>query len=296
MSLTMLSVALIAIAAYLIYLYFTRNFDYWKKRGVKGPKPKLIFGNFKDSITEKRNVGYLIDDIYRNYKKSEDFVGVFNANFPQLLILNPELAKQITTSDFSSFADNEASEWTKSSKDLLIRYHPFVLTGQEWKNRRSELIPSVTPAKIKSYYPNHVDATDLMLKYTGEVVCDVVFGLEAGTFKTETCDFMKVSRKLVSDFYNELGKLFISSCFPILRGVFKINFIKDDTANFYRNISKLAIESRLKGNDRNDVLQFLINMQEKNNISHDQFVGNQLMFILDGYDTTAVITAHVLLC
>lgn len=255
--------------------------------------------------------------IYRNYKKSEDFVGVFNANFPQLLILNPELAKQITTSDFSSFADNEASEWTKSSKDLLIRYHPFVLTGQEWKNRRSELIPSVTPAKIKSYYPviksvcskltahikeneklfqNHVDATDLMLKYTGEVVCDVVFGLEAGTFKTENCDFMKVSRKLVSDFYNELGKLFISSCFPILRGVFKINFIKDDTANFYRNISKLAIESRLKGNDRNDVLQFLINMQEKNNISHDQFVGNQLMFILDGYDTTAVITAHVLLC
>ncbi|KAL5277984.1 hypothetical protein ACFFRR_002929 [Megaselia abdita] len=318
MSAVLFTVALVAIIIYLVYYYFTKNFNHWKDRGVTGPQPKLFFGNFKGAITEKRNFGYEIDDIYKSYKKTDDFVGVFSATTPQLLILNPELVKKIQITDFSSFADNEASQWTDGNyDDLMISEHPFVLKGAEWKEKRAELLPSLTPAKIKSYYPviksvcskltNHiqdneqeykncVDATDLLTKFTGEVMCDIVWGLQAGAFTTkDDSGFMKMSHKLVGDFFTALGRYLTSTSFPILKWFMNIQFVKKDTADFFRNLSKLAIESRMNGKERNDFLQFMINLQDKKHITHDQFVSRQLIFVFDGIDTTAVIATHILL-
>lgn len=58
-------VAVVILVGVTIYGLWMRNFDYWKKRGIPGPKPHPIYGNTK-SVVDKRCVYALeIMDIYR---------------------------------------------------------------------------------------------------------------------------------------------------------------------------------------------------------------------------------------
>lgn len=49
----------------LAYLYVTRHFVYWTKRGVPGPKPTPLFGNFKNVLFQKVSAGDFLRDIYK---------------------------------------------------------------------------------------------------------------------------------------------------------------------------------------------------------------------------------------
>ena len=41
-----------------VYLYMTRKYNYWKKRGVFEVPPTPIFGNFSDIMFMKKNPGF----------------------------------------------------------------------------------------------------------------------------------------------------------------------------------------------------------------------------------------------
>jgi len=58
------TLALVLILAGLVYTAMTWNFNYWRKRQVPGPKPKLITGNYPNLYTMKRNTIYDLNDIY----------------------------------------------------------------------------------------------------------------------------------------------------------------------------------------------------------------------------------------
>uniref|UniRef100_T1H597 Uncharacterized protein n=1 Tax=Megaselia scalaris TaxID=36166 RepID=T1H597_MEGSC len=60
--------ASVGFIGYLIYLYFTWNFNYWKAKGVQGPEPVFFKGNFPNIVSREENMVYDIDDIY-NLKK-----------------------------------------------------------------------------------------------------------------------------------------------------------------------------------------------------------------------------------
>lgn len=49
----------------ILYIYLIWNFNYWKKCGINGPKPNLLFGNVPNCILLKRNPVYDVHDIYR---------------------------------------------------------------------------------------------------------------------------------------------------------------------------------------------------------------------------------------
>jgi hypothetical protein len=58
-------VILVAAAVYLFYRWFTSKYDYFKERGVLGPKPKFPFGNVSNFYLQKRAITYDFDDIYK---------------------------------------------------------------------------------------------------------------------------------------------------------------------------------------------------------------------------------------
>lgn len=47
-----------------VYLFLVWPFDYWKKRGVNGPKPRPVVGNYPSAFTQKRHLTMDIQDIY----------------------------------------------------------------------------------------------------------------------------------------------------------------------------------------------------------------------------------------
>lgn len=47
-----------------VYLFLVWPFDYWKKQGVNGPKPRPFVGNYPSAFTQKRHLTMDIQDIY----------------------------------------------------------------------------------------------------------------------------------------------------------------------------------------------------------------------------------------
>lgn len=56
---------LLAIAISLLYVYLTWNFNYWRKRGVVGPRPLPFLGSYSKYSLLKQNLMYNMDELYQ---------------------------------------------------------------------------------------------------------------------------------------------------------------------------------------------------------------------------------------
>lgn len=75
-------------------------------------------------------------------------MGIFNIRNPVLLVLEPKLVKDILVKNFHHFHDNEFSDFINKDVDPLFGRNPFMLTGEEWKEKRAEVTPGFTPARV----------------------------------------------------------------------------------------------------------------------------------------------------
>lgn len=142
--------AVVAISLILIlhYVYLLWNSDYWKKRGIFCPNSKALFGNLPGQVTGKRNIVYDLDDLYKAYKGQYACIGIYNFRQPRLLVLDPDVIKDILIKFFKYFQGTEFYGKIDRSSDPLFGNHPFFLIGDEWKTKRAEISPAFTNMRV----------------------------------------------------------------------------------------------------------------------------------------------------
>jgi hypothetical protein len=59
----------------LLYLHFTRNFNFWQKFGIPYVKPTPFVGSLKDCVLLKTTIGEQLQRIYNEYSDKE-YVGI----------------------------------------------------------------------------------------------------------------------------------------------------------------------------------------------------------------------------
>ena len=131
------------------YLYFTRNFKFWQKRGIPYVKPTPFVGNFKECAFQKVNIGKYLQHIYEEHS-DKPYVGIFSFDKPILLIRDLELVKNILVKDFQYFIDRITSFDEKL--DPLASKSLFTIKGQLWRHRRTNLTPVFTSGKMKMMF------------------------------------------------------------------------------------------------------------------------------------------------
>ncbi|XP_050514947.1 cytochrome P450 6j1-like [Diabrotica virgifera virgifera] len=99
---------------FLGYKYFTRHFDYWKKRGVYTSKPVPFFGSLYDVATFKLPLYELVKKLHD--ETDEPYFGMFLFDKPILVVKSPKLVKDILIKDFNTF-----------DRDLLVSNAIFLL-------------------------------------------------------------------------------------------------------------------------------------------------------------------------
>jgi len=85
-----------------LYLYFTRNFKFWKKLGIPYVNPTPFVGNLKECVFQKVNIGKHLQQIHEQHS-DKPYVGIFSFDRPILLIRDVELVKNILVKDFQYF-------------------------------------------------------------------------------------------------------------------------------------------------------------------------------------------------
>lgn len=131
-----------------IYYYMTRNFHYWKNRGVNEIPPRFFFGNFAKCLNLKLSPGYLLKSFYEQ-NENLPYVGIYIFNKPCLLLRDPEIIKKILIKDFHNFTDKlmRSSEKEKLSNNCI-----FLISNPAWKYFKSNLSSLFTSSKLKSMF------------------------------------------------------------------------------------------------------------------------------------------------
>jgi hypothetical protein len=132
-----------------LYLYFIRNFNFWKELGVPYIKPLPLLGNLKECALQKLIIGAQFKKFYEQHG-DRPYVGMFSFDKPSLLVRDPELVKNILVKDSNNFADRILS--VDRNFDTLFGRNLFALKGQRWRQIRVNLTPVFTSCKMKNMF------------------------------------------------------------------------------------------------------------------------------------------------
>ncbi|XP_073831658.1 probable cytochrome P450 28d1 [Musca autumnalis] len=314
----------------LLYIFLAWNFNYWKKRGVNGPKPRPFLGNFPSVFTQKRHIACDIQEIYETYKNTDNYVGIYNCRTPLLMITNADLIKQILVKDFQHFRDNEVSTMllapplfqVDENSDFTFANNLTAMKGDEWVERRAEIVPGLVVSRLKSGFSvtskickkliNYIDQenkklgsevtfniNDLSLRLTCEIVSDSILGQKAETFSKKNPPQIFYNTKAYAEqSFIYIVYMVLTGLIPALKRFKKLRFVRKSIETFFVRLIHDSFKRRQQQRDqknRSDFLNYLLQLHEKKHLKVNELTGHAISVLLDGYVTISQVLAHCLL-
>ncbi|XP_073949896.1 cytochrome P450 6a2-like [Choristoneura fumiferana] len=283
----MITLAVIIGLAAALYLYLTRTFDYWQKRGVKHDKPWPLFGTNAKNFFMQATIVQVASETYRKYP-GEKLVGFYRSSNPELLIRDPALAKSIFTTDFSSFHRRGILPGDVEPEPLQM--HQFVVDDDLWRLMRIRMTPAFSSGKLKAMFPLIVDraerlqarlqrvggkeaveARDLMARYTTDVIGTVGFGIISDSLNDDNDAFRALGRKIFSFSSSKLFKLFLKNLLPRIFGYLKAfsGEIEGDVVGMVKSIMQ---QRNYEPCGRHDFIDLLLECKKKGAMSGESIV------------------------
>jgi hypothetical protein len=136
------------------FFYLLSNRNYWTSRGVFSPNFSALLGNLPGQVNGKRHIMYELDELYKKYKNSHAYVGIFNFRSPRLLIIDPEIVKDVMVKYFKAFQATEFYGRIDEKSDPLFGNHMFFQIGDDWKNTRQSISPAFTNNRVSLTFVN----------------------------------------------------------------------------------------------------------------------------------------------
>jgi len=301
------------------YLYMTRKFKYWKKRGILEITPTPFFGNFKECLFLKKAPAYFLKEIYEETK--EPYVGFYVLDKPFLLIRDRELVKNILVKDFGYFSDRYI---TADPNDRIGYANLFFMRNPTWKTLRTKLTPFFTSGKMKKMFDlmlvcvknldEHLDSLklegngktievrDLTARFTTDIIGSTAYGLDVNSFKDPDAEFRKYGRMIFQ--YDAIRGFEMLAIFflPHIVRLAKIKMFGKEPTDFLRKVFWETLRQRMEsGVKRNDLIDILIELKNNNNEHAEDFTfdGDDLLaqaasFFSAGFETSSTTTAFAL--
>lgn len=139
---------LICIILITIFAYYKHSFKYWKNKNVPFSTPSIPFGNCKDAILFKLGYGLMWKEFYEMFKNcGKPYCGVYMFTKPILMILDPDLSREILCKNFQHFTDRAL--YCDENPNDPLNGTLLSLHGPKWRRLRNKLTPTFSSAKIK---------------------------------------------------------------------------------------------------------------------------------------------------
>ncbi|XP_024873863.1 cytochrome P450 6k1-like isoform X1 [Temnothorax curvispinosus] len=302
------------------YLYMTRKFKYWKKRGILQITPTPFFGNFKECLFLKKAPAYFLKDIYEETK--EPYVGFYVLDKPFLLIRDREIVKNVLVKDFNYFSDRYISA---DPNDRIGYANLFFIRNPTWKAIRTKLTPFFTSGKMKKMFDlmlvcvknldEHLDSLklegngktievrDLTARFATDIIGSTAYGLDVNSFKDPDAEFRKYGKMIFQ--YDVIRGIEMLAIFflPTIVRLARIKMFGKQPTDFLRKVFWETLTQRMKsGIKRNDLIDILIELKNSNSdqdLKDFSFDGDDLLaqaasFFSAGFETSSTTTAFAL--
>lgn len=290
--------------------YWVSHFDFWRKRGVVGPRPHPIFGNLLNLTFARIGIADVVIELYRKYKH-EPVVGVFEGISPILVIHDTDAMKAVLIKDFSSFEDRPHTVHERTEPMSL---NLFQLDPVRWRALRPKISPAFTSGKLRDMFAlivecskcleGYVDSVvgtgepvkihDLTAKYTTDVIGSCAFGINMNALNEENNEFRHIGKRIFEGSIEHTFRLKTRLAWPKFYDL--LGFVVPDRtiAPFFTNLVKNIMKVRQEnGIYRPDFMNMLMEFKKH----PEQFKGVELTdtlltaqaftFFAAGFETSA---------
>uniref|UniRef100_A0A8C5G2G0 Cytochrome P450 3A n=1 Tax=Gouania willdenowi TaxID=441366 RepID=A0A8C5G2G0_GOUWI len=281
----------------LFFVYAYSTYGTFKKMGIPGPKPVLLYGNM---LAYRQG---LIDFDQDNFRKYGKTWGIFDGRQPVLCIADPTMIKAVLVKECYSFFTNRRNFRLNGPMYDAVN----LVKDDRWRRIRSILTPSFTSGRLKEMFgimKHHsdnlvssmkktadkdepLDFKELFGSYSMDTVASTCFSVDIDSLNNPSDPFFSNIKKMFK--FDLLSPLFlIIAFFPFFGPIFeKLEFAfvaSEVTDFFYTALQK--IKSNREESFRVDPLQLMIDSQKNTDPSNkkkglsDHEILSQAMFFL----------------
>lgn len=84
--------------------------------------------------------------------------------------------------------------------------------------------------------------------------------------------------------------------FPVIQKIYQMPFVSKKVESFFVQLMEDAIKLREDQKiERDDYLNYLLQLKKKKNLPNIDMVAHTITFFLDGFETSSIVIAHVIL-
>ncbi|XP_030388133.1 probable cytochrome P450 6a23 [Scaptodrosophila lebanonensis] len=316
-----LFISLVAVVIGLLIYVVNHHFNYWQRRGIPHEAPSFPHGNFGD-WPKKRQFSVIFKDYYLKFKNdSSYFAGFFVFFKKSAVITDLELIKKVLIKDFNTFENRGIFS---NEVDDPLSATLFSLEGQKWRHLRHKLSPTFTSGKMKFMFPTvakvgeelanilrekmgtsssqELEVTDLVSRFTADVIGSCAFGLECNSLQDPSAEFVQIGKRALTErrFWG-LFDFFIFGL-PQLARRLRLKVTMPDVEDFYFRIIRDTINHRVKNDvKRNDFMGIMIEMykkyqdgNEEDGLSFNELAAQAFIFFLAGFETSSTTMGYAL--
>ncbi|XP_011636073.1 probable cytochrome P450 6a13 [Pogonomyrmex barbatus] len=300
-----------------LYYFLTSSYDFWKSRGVPGPRPIPGFGNFKDIMLIKLSIGDYSLKVYNDYK-DEPMVGIYSRKTPILVIKDPNLIKDVLIKDFPTFASRGIPTFDKADP---LSQHLFSLEPKRWRPLRIRLSPVFTSGKLKEMFSliskcaDHlvqytekvasknepIECRELTAKYTTDVIGSCAFGIEMNSMSDEDGEFRKMGRKIFTPSWSNVMRARFRQMMPGLYSILGYILPQSEITKFFIRVIMESIDYRNTHNiTRHDFIDILRELKKNPDklgdikLTDSLIASQAFVFFLAGFETSSTTMSNAL--
>ncbi|XP_051157765.1 cytochrome P450 6k1-like [Leptopilina boulardi] len=309
-------IAFIVTTIAIAYLYMTRNFKHWTKKGVEEIKPRAFVGNLGNCLLMKISPGIFFKQLYHE-TKGLPYVGLYLMDKPALLIRDPGIIKRILIKDFNYFCDRYARA---ANNDSMGKSNLLMIQNPDWKKMRAKLTPIFTTGHLKKmfvlmqevgkdldvYLESQfskenlctLEIKEVCAKFTTDMIGTTAYGLKVNSLNNPDAEFRKHGREIFSFSFKRSIELTTIFLIPGLVDILGSQFFSKESTKFLRDAFWDTINERMKsGVKRNDLIDLLIELkksQENDPVQNngfkfdgDNLVAQAAIFFTGGFETSS---------
>lgn len=270
-----------------LYFFIRSKFNHWKNLGIAYNEPSLVFGNL-DGVGQTIHLANKIQVIYESNKIGNKLCGFYLMQSPRLIIIDPELIKNILIKDFNHFADRGI--YHDPENDVLSA-HLFALEGEKWQNLRHKLSSTFTSGKMKMMFPiiasfskdlvnlvdelssneSGIDIKNVSTRFTADVIGSCGFGIDCNAMKDENSEMLKMGDLFeIRDIKTKFNFFFVN-VFPEIAKKLKMKLTPGYMTEFFMRVIKQTYDYRQNNEvNRNDFMSLLMQIQKYGKLKEDE--------------------------
>lgn len=310
-----LIVIIIFVASSIIYK-INKHQNYWNDRQIPNSPPHIILGNIKGFST-KCTFGQIIQSLYEQFIGKDIIFGIHFFTRPCVVVLDPDLIKNILIRDFNYFI-NRGMYF--NDKDDPLSAHLFSLEGTKWRMLRHKLTPTFTSGKMKYMFDimaklaavmsdnlqkyadncDEIELREIVSRYGTDVIGNTAFGIECNSITDPQNEFRQKSNKIFEpDLWLKL-KLVFAFAYPKLALKLRVKITDEKVSKFFNQLVRQNIEyRRVNKIERNDFFQLLMGMENgdikaEDRLTIDEITAQAFLFFGAGFEPTATVMSFCL--